>query len=122
MGPPGSDAIEKLFVDYFAAKGLPLDELRVFDEGDDLFLAMITNLPGGGLETGGREPKTADEAAKWGGSAGQPYDPNFFGGPGDTVSSLNLTFFEINAKAMAHALATYATSLDGFPARTPPEK
>jgi carboxypeptidase Q len=80
---------------------------------------LEVNIPCGGLDTGAEGLKTQAEADIFGGTPGIQYDPNYHG-PGDTVANMSLPFFEINAKAIAHATATYALSFDGFPARVAP--
>ena len=120
VGPAGSDQAEKLFADYFTSKNVPLTESE-FDGRSDYGPFLDANVPCGGLDTGAEKLKTAEEAAIWGGQAGLAYDVNYHG-PGDTLANMSLPFFEVNAKAMAHALATYATSFEGFPPRTPPEE
>jgi Zn-dependent M28 family amino/carboxypeptidase len=78
-GPPGgapaaSAAIEKLFLDYFAAQGLPT-EPTPFDGRSDYEAFILSGIPAGGLFTGAEDPKTPEEAAIYGGAAGEQYDP-----------------------------------------------
>ena len=61
-GPPGSDAIEKVFTDYFDSKNLasaPTD----FDGRSDYGPFIAAGIPAGGLFSGAEGVKTAEEAA-----------------------------------------------------------
>jgi hypothetical protein len=71
-----------------------------------------------GLFTGAEVAKTAEEAALFGGTAGQSYDLNYHKA-GDDRSNVNFEAWVPNAKAIAHAVATYAQSFDSLPAKEP---
>ncbi|KAF8753272.1 aminopeptidase [Rhizoctonia solani] len=73
------------------------------------FIAEGVNIPAGGLFTGAEGVKTEEQAKLFSGTAGVAYDVNYHG-KGDTYSNLNFTAFEINAKASAHAIATFIQS------------
>lgn len=118
-GPAGSDVAEHLFESYFASKGKPLTTSE-FNGRSDYGPFLAVNVPCGGLDTGAEKKKTEEEAAIFGGTAGVAYDPNYHG-PGDTALNMSIPFLEINSKAIAHAVATYGVSWEGFPARTAPE-
>ena len=66
-----SGAIEALFTDYFAAMGLAVAPSAVTQNAARFRLAGV---PFGGLNTGYGVPKTAEEAALFGGTAGLPFD------------------------------------------------
>ena len=75
-GPPGSGEIERIFPDYFASQGLASAETPFSGRSDyGPFIAAGVGIPAGGLFTGAEGIKTAAEAAVYGGTAGQPYDP-----------------------------------------------
>ena len=73
QGPPGSAAIEHLFEAYFGCVArssrdrdrLPPDYAQFFEDG----------IAFGGLFTGAEDIKTEEQAQKYGGAAGQPFDP-----------------------------------------------
>jgi hypothetical protein len=91
-GAPGSDVIEKLFVDHLTSKGVNVTA-AVFTGGSDYASFMSTlNKPVGGLHTG----------------TGVAQDPCYHQAC-DTYNNSNPTTLTINAKAAAHVLATLAT-------------
>ncbi|HEY6416590.1 MAG TPA: M28 family peptidase, partial [Acidimicrobiales bacterium] len=75
-GPPGSDAIEALFEDFYAARGLAF-EPTAFDGRSDYgpFIAEGVDIPAGGLFTGAEGRKTAEQRDIYGGIIGEQYDP-----------------------------------------------
>ena len=68
-GPAGSDMIEQVFLNYFAAAGLAT-EPTPFDGRSDYGPFIDVGIPAGGLFSGAEEIKTAAQAAKFGGTAG----------------------------------------------------
>jgi Zn-dependent M28 family amino/carboxypeptidase len=73
-GPNGSKNIEALFTDYFGGQKLATDP-TAFDGRSDYGPFIAAGIPAGGLFTGAEENKTAAQAAVYGGTAGEPYDP-----------------------------------------------
>lgn len=69
--------IIQAFTDHFEARKLPVEERarnqRGFGSDDAAFAAK--NIPTLGLFTGAGNPKSDEHAARFGGQAGQPYDP-----------------------------------------------
>ncbi|KAN0064974.1 hypothetical protein ACQY0O_002032 [Thecaphora frezii] len=121
-GPAGSAQAEKLFTDYFrdVAKR-PLVESE-FNGRSDYGPFLDAGIAAGGLDTGAEGLKTQEEQVLFGGKAGVAYDVNYHS-KGDTVDNLNLDAFVVNAKAISHAVATYALSLDSLgPRSTGPQK
>lgn len=119
-GPAGSDVIEKDFEDFFKSKGsasVPTD----FSGRSDYAAFIENGVPSGGLFTGAEEIMTEEEAALFGGEAGQPYDINYHA-VGDTVDNLNKDAFLINTKAIAHSVAKYAVSFESLPPVNPVER
>ncbi|MEV4111540.1 M28 family metallopeptidase [Nonomuraea sp. NPDC049695] len=109
-GPPGSDEIEKLFEKYF-------DALRQghngtdFDGRSDYGPFIAVGIPAGGLFTGAEGVKTAEEAALFGGTAGQPYDSCYHQAC-DTIANINDKALALNTGAIATAAVVYAFSSD----------
>ncbi|KAI0015165.1 Zn-dependent exopeptidase [Xylariomycetidae sp. FL0641] len=116
--PAGSAQAEALFAAWFRARGggaaAPLNGRS------DYGPFLDAGVPCGGLDTGADAAKTAGEAARFGGVAGAWYDPNYHSAA-DNVTNLAREAFEINAKAIAHAVATYGASWEGFPPRSEPD-
>ena len=73
-GPPGSGEIEKVFTDYFDSKGLASDPTE-FSGRSDYGPFIAVGIPAGGLFSGAEGVKTAEQAAEYGGTAGEAYDP-----------------------------------------------
>jgi carboxypeptidase Q len=111
-GAPGSDKAEYLFEDFFRdEEGLPYTSTE-FDGRSDYGPFLEAGVPCGGLFTGAEGIKTEEEAAIFGGEAGEWYDVNYHG-PGDNVKNLNMGAFLHNTKAIVHAVATYGVSWEG---------
>ena len=73
-GPNGSANIETVFLDYFASQGLATEPTE-FDGRSDYFGFINNGIPAGGLFTGAEGIKTAAQAAIFGGTAGEAFDP-----------------------------------------------
>ncbi|KAI1169881.1 hypothetical protein F4777DRAFT_161185 [Nemania sp. FL0916] len=116
-GPPGSDTAEKLFEDWFQARKLTTFGSE-FSGRSDYGPFLARGVPCSGLETGADGIKTPEEVTIYGGVAGEQYDQNYHSAA-DNVTNLATLPFEVNAKAIAHAVATYGRSWRGFPARLP---
>jgi len=101
-GPPGSAEIEALFQGFYAARGLPT-------KGYDLSGTSDYNAFGsagiaiGGPFAGSFEVKTPEEAALWGGTAGEQYDPCFHLAC-DTYDNVSLQALDVNTDAIAYAV------------------
>ncbi|KAE8351315.1 putative leucine aminopeptidase 2 [Aspergillus coremiiformis] len=114
-GPAGSAEIEKLFEDYYDS--LDLAHIPTEFDGRSDYQAFIqSDIPAGGLFTGAEGLLSEENAERFGGKAGVPYDANYHAA-GDNMTNLNHEAFLINAKATAFAVATYATNLDSIPKR-----
>lgn len=116
-GPPGSAEIEHVFEDYFKNDiGLPLVPTE-FDGRSDYGPFLDAGIATGGLTTGAEEIKTPEEWKLFGGEAGVAHDINYHMA-GDNFTNLNFDAFILNAKAIAHTVAVFGRSLEGFPAKT----
>ncbi len=73
-GPSGSGNVEKVFNDYFASQGLATSP-TAFDGRSDYVAFTDRGIPAGGIVAGAEGIKTAGEAAIYGGTAGEAYDP-----------------------------------------------
>lgn len=108
-GPAGSDRIEALINGFLDKKGKP-HEGSDFDGRSDYGPFIANGIPAGGTFTGAEGVKTAEQAARHGGTAGAPYDPNYHGA-GDTLKNVDLKVFDTNLDVIAYAVGTYAGSL-----------
>jgi Zn-dependent M28 family amino/carboxypeptidase len=111
-GPPGSGQIEGLFNSYFAGRGLATDP-TAFDGRSDYGPFIAVGIPAGGLFSGAEGTKTAEQAATYGGIAGQPYDPCYHQAC-DTITNLNTTALGEMGDGVAHATWTLAKSASGL--------
>ncbi|MEV6239772.1 M28 family metallopeptidase [Lentzea sp. NPDC051838] len=104
--PPGSAEIEDVFEKFYAGRGLPFEDTE-FSGRSDYGPFIAVNIPAGGLFTGAEGVKTAEQAARYGGTAGVAYDLCYHQ-PCDNRQNLNLTALDVNADAIASAVITFA--------------
>lgn len=109
-GPNGSKVIEDVFLSYFAGNGLQT-EATAFDGRSDYGPFIAVGIPAGGLFSGAEGIKTAAQAAIYGGSVGDQYDPCYHEACDNfttTNSALALTVLDQFSDAAAHAVLTFA--------------
>ncbi|MFD8985420.1 M28 family metallopeptidase [Streptomyces sp. NPDC059564] len=111
-GPAGSAQIEALINGFLDKKGKP-HEGSDFDGRSDYGPFIANGIPAGGTFTGAEGIKTAEQAKRYGGTAGAAYDPNYHGA-GDTLKNLDLKAFDTNLDVIAHAVGTYAQDLSSI--------
>jgi Zn-dependent M28 family amino/carboxypeptidase len=111
-GPAGSESIEKLYVDYFNSVGLP-SEPTPFNGRSDYGPFIAIGIPSGGLFTGAEGIKTAAQAATYGGTAGQAYDPCYHAGC-DTYANNSDTAIDQMSDAIAHSVITYGQNSEAI--------
>ena len=103
---PFSATIEKLFLDYFKSQriaNLPTD----FDGRSDYGPFIDAGIPAGGLFSGAEELKTAEQQAKFGGTAGQALDPCYHQAC-DGINNLNRQALDELGDGAAHSIYTLA--------------
>ena len=100
---PGAAYIESVFLKYFKSVGIAPDP-SAFDGRSDYKPFQDNGIAAGGLFSGAEVAKSAAQAAKWGGTAGVAFDPNYHQ-PGDNISNLDLKGWEQMGDAGAHVLA-----------------
>jgi aminopeptidase Y len=105
-GPAGSTQIEKTFEAFFNMRGLPFKGTD-FSGRSDYGPFIAIGIPSGGLFTGAEGIKTPAEAALWGGTAGQQYDPCYHLAC-DTYANNNDTALDVNSDAVAFSVLQYA--------------
>jgi Zn-dependent M28 family amino/carboxypeptidase len=104
--PPGSEVIERVFTNYFAAHRLPVEPLE-FDGRSDYAPFAEVGVPVGGVFSGAEEVKTPAQAARYGGAAGQPFDRCYHQSC-DTVAGVNDTVLDQFAGAVCEAVLHFA--------------
>lgn len=112
VGPPGSAQIEAIFTQYFASQGLASDPTP-FNGRSDYGPFIAVGIPAGGLFSGAEGEKTEEQAAVYGGTAGEPYDPCYHQ-PCDTINNVSTKALAELGDAAAHATMTLARSRTGF--------
>jgi Zn-dependent M28 family amino/carboxypeptidase len=105
-GPPGSDAIEALFADFHAARGLAF-EPEALGAVSDYAPFADAGIPVGGVFAGSTGIKSAEQAAIYVGTAGLAYDPCYHVAC-DTFDNVSLEVLDLNADAIAYAVLSYA--------------
>ena len=108
--PDGSVAIEDLFESFYTLKGEPYDD-AAFDGRSDYQAFILNDVPAGGLFTGAEVPKTAEQAAIWGGTVGAQFDPCYHQAC-DTFANNNDHALDVNSDAIGFALLTFAYSTE----------
>lgn len=110
-GPPGSDAIERVFEETLEMQGIDADGTD-FDGRSDYGPFIEALIPAGGVFTGADDIMTEEQAAKWGGTPNEAFDRNYHT-PEDTLENVDRTALEVKSKAVAYGIGTYAESIDG---------
>ncbi|KAL3478116.1 hypothetical protein BJX99DRAFT_269503 [Aspergillus californicus] len=116
VNPVGSEELRDLYTEFYISHGLNFTYIP-FDGRSDYDAFIRNGIPGGGIATGAEGVKTEEEQEMFGGVAGDWYDPCYHQ-LCDNLINVNTTAWEINSKLVAHTVATYALSFEGFPART----
>ncbi len=109
-GPDGSAQIEKTFESFFNSINVPFKGTD-FSGRSDYGPFIAVGIPSGGLFTGAEGIKTAAEAALWGGTAGQQYDPCYHLAC-DTFANNNDYALDVNSDAIAYAILQYAMNIE----------
>ncbi len=107
-GPAGSAQIEKAFEAFYTGRGIPFKGTD-FSGRSDYGPFIAAGIPAGGLFTGAEGIKSPAEAAIWGGTAGQPYDPCYHLAC-DTYANINLGALDVNADAIASVTLSFGMS------------
>jgi aminopeptidase S len=96
-------AIEKTFKDFYAGLGVATEIETEGDGRSDHAPFKSAGIPVGGLFTGASNTKSTAQAAKWGGTAGQPFDRCYHSSC-DTTANINDTALNRNSDALAYAV------------------
>jgi Zn-dependent M28 family amino/carboxypeptidase len=108
--PPGSEALEDLFEAYYSIESVPYDDSG-FTGRSDYQPFVDVGIPSGGLFTGAEGIKTGQQAAIWGGTSGEQYNPCYHLAC-DTVDNLSIQAIEVNVDAIAYAIYNLAATTE----------
>lgn len=106
-GPSGSAQIEAVFSQFFAARGLPT-AVTALDGRSDYAAFMAAGIPVGGLFSGAEAIKTEEQAALFGGTAGEPLDPCYHAAC-DTLENVSEEALAELGGAALHAVRVFAS-------------
>ena len=106
LSSAGSAEIESVFEEYFAGQGLA-SAPTAFDGRSDYSAFIENRIPAGGLFTGAEDLKTEAEAALFGGTAGEAYDPCYHQ-KCDGLGNINRRGLDQMSDAVAHSVLTFA--------------
>jgi Zn-dependent M28 family amino/carboxypeptidase len=109
-GPEGSAQIEALFASYYTWAGEPFKGTD-FSGRSDYGPFIAVGIPSGGIFTGAEGIKTDEEAAIWGGTAGDQYDPCYHLAC-DTFDNISLNALDINSDVVAFSTLSYAMNTE----------
>ncbi len=109
-GPEGSAQIEAVFEAFYTERDIPFKGTD-FTGRSDYGPFIDVGIPAGGLFTGAEGVKTDEEAAIWGGTAGDQYDPCYHLAC-DTFDNINLQAFDVNSDAVAYSVLQYAMNTE----------
>lgn len=109
-GPSGSESIEYFFEDFYNDKGLASEQIA-FSGNSDYQAFINVGIPAGGLFTGSEGIKTPEQAAIYGGTAGNQYDPCYHLAC-DTFDNISLEVLDQNADAVAAATLQYSMNTE----------
>ncbi len=113
-GPTGSAAIEKFFEDFYSARGHAFEPTPLGRTDDFPFAGA--GIPVGGIFSGADGIKTPAQAAMYGGTAGDQYDPCYHLAC-DTFDNISLSALDVNSDAVAAAVLQYAMSTESVNGR-----
>jgi Zn-dependent M28 family amino/carboxypeptidase len=113
-GPEGSATVERVLLEQLATTGVT-GEGTDFDGRSDYGPFIAAGIPAGGLFTGAEEVKTPEQAQRWGGTAGQPYDRCYHQAC-DRTDAIDRTALDRNTDAVAGTIGRFALSTEGLPA------
>ncbi|GAB2950850.1 M28 family metallopeptidase [Micromonospora polyrhachis] len=109
-GPLGSGAVEAVLTGYYASRGLGYETADINSIGSDHWPFRDAGIPIGGLDGGTYQAKSPEQAARYGGLAGEMFDPCYHQ-PCDTVASINRAEFDRNCRAVAWVVGRFAVAV-----------
>ncbi|OBK22567.1 amidohydrolase [Mycobacterium asiaticum] len=109
--PEGSAGIERTLVAYLRLSGKTAQDTS-FDGRSDYDGFTLAGIPSGGLFSGAEVKKSDEQAKLWGGTANEPFDPNYHQ-KGDNLEHIDRTSMGIQGGGVAYAVGLYAQDLSG---------
>lgn len=113
--PNGSGNLKDLYVDWYKSKGLNYTFVP-FDGRSDYVGFIDNGIPAGGIATGAEGLKDKKGQAKFGGKVGAQFDQCYHR-LCDDLTNPNYNAWLTSTQLIAHSVATYAKSFEGFPER-----
>lgn len=107
-GPPGSAKVGQVLADRIAATGVTAEAVK-FDSSSDYAPFVDADIPSAGVLAGDEGQKTEDEAAKWGGQAGETFDSCYHSAC-DRIDNLDPVMFDRFTDALAGTVGYFAVS------------
>ena len=109
--PEGSAGIERMLVGYLKDAGKSPEDIN-FEGRSDYSSFTLAGIAAGGIFSGAEEKMSAAQAERWGGHAGQPFDPNYHKAS-DTLQHIDRTAMGINGGGVAYSVGLYAQDQGG---------
>ncbi|QUR66162.1 M28 family metallopeptidase [Mycobacterium spongiae] len=109
--PEGSAGIERTFVAYLKLAGETAEDTS-FDGRSDYDGFTLAGIPSGGLFAGAEAKKSAEQAELWGGTADEPFDPNYHKET-DTLEHIDRKALGIQGGGVAYVVGLYAQDVTG---------
>lgn len=109
--PEGSAGIERTLVAFLNQAGKTAQDTS-FDGRSDYDGFTLAGIPSGGLFSGAEVKKSDEQAKLWGGTANEPFDPNYHQ-KGDNLEHIDRTSLGIQGGGVAYAVGLYAQDLSG---------
>lgn len=106
-GPPGSGTVAAVLTEELAATGVTAERMPLYGDDDGPFVKA--GIPTASAVTGDSESKTEEQAAAWGGTAGEVYDRCYHSAC-DTLANVDRERLDHYTKAIAATLARFAMS------------
>jgi Zn-dependent M28 family amino/carboxypeptidase len=111
-GPAGSAAVERVLAEQLAATGVTPAGVD-FDGRSDYGPFIEAGIASGGLFTGAEDVMSLEEAQRWGGEAGKPFDPCYHQAC-DRAEGIDRTALDRNTDAVAGTIGQFALSVEGL--------
>ena len=112
-GPRGSAQVACALAGQLAATGV-VARTAPFDRESDYAAFIDAGIPSGGVWSGDRKNKSGKQARRWGGQAGEPFDPHYHTRR-DRLDDLNRTALDRFTRAVAGTVAHFAVPIDSRP-------
>jgi len=107
-GPPGSEVAGRVLVEELAAAGVAAEHIA-FDGGSDFAPFIEAGIPSAGVLAGDAGRKTVEQAERWGGKAGEVFDPCYHAAC-DRAEGIDRTALDRFGDALAGTVVRLAES------------